>query len=258
MIETTVLLGKVLMKMDQPNAAIKVFDEQLKHYPDSIPLLIGLARIHDTMNNFDESSKFYKQVLQIDPSNIEALALIAGNAFYTDQPEISLIYYRRLLQLGVNSAELWTNIGICAFYSQYYDIALNCIDRALLMAKDEDLPDIWYNIGHIALGLGDTGLAYQSWKIAIAYDHHHAESLNNLGVLESRKQVLDLARSNWNSSMQHGEHLYEPHYNAAKLAYDEGQYQESLSLVSKALELYPGHYESQELQKILHELYSIN
>jgi lipoprotein NlpI len=47
--------------------------------------------------------------------------------------------------------------------------------------------DVWYNLGHIAIGVGDLGLGYQAFKIAVSVDPQHAESYNNLGVLELRK-----------------------------------------------------------------------
>ena len=36
--------------------------------------------------------------------------------------------------------------------------------------------------------VGDLGLAYQAFKIAISVDPNHAESYNNIGVLELRKE----------------------------------------------------------------------
>ena len=56
---------------------------------------------------------------------------------------MSIRYYRRLLQMGVNNVELWNNLGLCCFYSAQYDMALNCFDRALSMASDEDMADVW-------------------------------------------------------------------------------------------------------------------
>lgn len=37
--------------------------------------------------------------------------------------------------------------------------------------------------------VGDLGLAYQAFKIAVSVDPNHAESYNNIGVLELRKAV---------------------------------------------------------------------
>jgi hypothetical protein len=39
-----------------------------------------------------------------------------------------------------------------------------------------------YNVGQVAIGIGDLNLAYQALKIAISIDPEHAESFNNIGV----------------------------------------------------------------------------
>lgn len=59
------------------------------------------------------------------------------------QPELSIRYYRRLLQMGVNNTEVWNNIGLCCFYSSQYDMALGCFERALAVAGDEEMADVW-------------------------------------------------------------------------------------------------------------------
>ena len=71
-----------------------------------------------------------------------------------------------------------------------------------------------YNIGHIGVALGDLGLAYQAFKIAVSIDPSHGEALNNIAVLEMRRQKVDLARSCVNTSIEVGPHLFEPLYNS--------------------------------------------
>ena len=51
------------------------------------------------------------------------------------------------------------------------------------MARDEVLAEVWYNVGHLALGIGDVNLAYQCYRLAIAAHADHAESYNNLGKI---------------------------------------------------------------------------
>lgn len=57
----------------------------------------------------------------------------------------------RLLQMGVYNAELFTNLGLCCFFAQQYDMTLNCFERALALASDENMADVWYNVGHVAV-----------------------------------------------------------------------------------------------------------
>lgn len=95
-------LGKVQMKRDQPKAVIQTYNKYLHTYPQSITLLTGLARIHEALGDLKESSRIYKQILEQDSANVEALSSIASHCYYTDQPEVSVVIYRRLLQVRVS------------------------------------------------------------------------------------------------------------------------------------------------------------
>lgn len=46
------------------------------------------------MGDLNNAVKFYRCVLQFDNTNVEAIACLGTNYFYTDQPEIALRYYR--------------------------------------------------------------------------------------------------------------------------------------------------------------------
>ncbi len=99
-----------------------------------------------------QSMEYYRQVLKLDNTNIEAIACIAANHFYNDQPEISLKFYRRLLQMGVTTSSIFTNIALCCFHAQQYDMIVACFLKALACATaDDERADIWYNIGEMAL-----------------------------------------------------------------------------------------------------------
>lgn len=125
------------------------------------------------LNATDKSVELYRQVLAYDSSNVEAIACLASNYFYTDQPELALRFYRRLLQMGMATAELWSNLGLCCFYASQYDMCLTCYERALSMADDTNNSDIWYNVGQLAIGIGDLGLVRTCTQCAV---HTEAQS----------------------------------------------------------------------------------
>ena len=180
--------------------------------------LLGIARIYDQLNDVSQAVSIYRQVLSFDSSNVEAISCLASNYFYTDQPELALRLYRRLLQMGLNAAELWNNLGLCCFHAGQYDMCLVCFERALAQSEDDNSADIWYNVGQLAIGIGDLGLAYQAFKIAVSVDVHHAESFNNLGVLELRKHNPEAARSNFEGAHKLSEFHFEPLFNAVRAA----------------------------------------
>lgn len=66
--------------------------------------------------------------------------------------------------MGVYNAELFNNLGLCCFYAQQYDMTLTCFERALSLAEEVTLSEVWYNIGHVALvGHINTGSHNLNW-----------------------------------------------------------------------------------------------
>uniref|UniRef100_A0A7S3UNH3 UDP-N-acetylglucosamine--peptide N-acetylglucosaminyltransferase SPINDLY n=1 Tax=Heterosigma akashiwo TaxID=2829 RepID=A0A7S3UNH3_HETAK len=257
MVVTVLELVKVYVKLDLPNTALDLMTEAAARHPGESRLLLGIARIHDMLSDHEAAVGYYKKVLQLDSSNVEAISSLAANHFYSDQPEIALRYYRRLLQMGVNNTELWNNLGLSCFYASQYDMALGCFERALALAADETAADVWYNVGQVAVGIGDLGLAYQAFKIGVAADGGHAECFCNLGVLELRKQNIEAARAAFKTAQGLAPFAYEPFYNGALIAYKLGEFQEAHATCARALEIYPDHTDSQELLQILKNHFAV-
>jgi tetratricopeptide repeat protein 8 len=125
------------------------------------------------------------------------------------------------------------------------------LEKALSLSDDSSAADVWFNIGNLAVGIGDLNLAYQACKIAISIDAYHAESFNNLGILELRKGNIEQARSNFQTAGKLAPHMFEPFFNGALVSFKLGDCQESFELAQKALEAFPEHTDSKELIKQL-------
>ncbi|CAG9463813.1 unnamed protein product [Pedinophyceae sp. YPF-701] len=249
-------LCKCYVRMDQPNTAIEHFERGLAAHPSDTDLQLGIGRLHDALNSLDRGVEVYRRVLYWDASNVEAIACLGAHSFYSDQPEIALRFYRRLLQMGVSSTELWNNLALCCFHAGQYDMTIICFEKALQLAGDAEGADIWYNIGQLALGIGDLGLAFQAFKIAVSLDSQHGESFANLGVLEMRRGNEEAAINNIRAATTVNPSLFEPVYNLALLLYRTGDFQEAYRQVNKALEIYPDHTESKELQRTIRQAFT--
>eukprot|EP00758_Cryptobia_borreli_P001745 Tbor_TRINITY_DN2498_c0_g1::TRINITY_DN2498_c0_g1_i1::g.2664::m.2664/K16781/TTC8, BBS8; tetratricopeptide repeat protein 8 len=257
-VTTTLELGKVYERLDQPLTVLDLYEKGAESNPYDHHLLLGMARIHDMLNDPNTAVGIYKKVLVLDASNIEAIACIGSSYFYADQPEIAMNTFRRLIQMGVNTTELWNNMGLACFYASQYDMALSCMDRALSMADDTTGGDVWYSVGHIAIGIGEVGLAYQAFKIACNLDPNHAEAFNNLAIMELRKGNLQQASTLLSTCMSlESSILHEPFYNKALLSFKSGDLQTAFQLVNKALEKCPDHGDSLDLRKILKTSFSV-
>ncbi|KAI7804324.1 tetratricopeptide repeat protein 8 isoform X2 [Triplophysa rosa] len=256
-VDTYLYLAKVYQRLDQPIAALQVFKQGLGHFPGEVTLLTGIARIHEEMNNIPSATEYYKEVLKQDNTHVEAMACIGSNHFYTDQPEIALRFYRRLLQMGVFNCQLYNNLGLCCFYGQQYDMSLSSFERALsLVSSDEEQADIWYNLGHVGVGIGDLTLAYQCFKLALAFHNNHSEAYNNLAVLELRRGRIEQAKAFLQTAASLSPHMYEPHFNYATLSDKLGDLQSSYMAAQKSEDAFPEHVDTQQILKNLRQHFS--
>ncbi|XP_018085896.1 tetratricopeptide repeat protein 8 isoform X2 [Xenopus laevis] len=258
MVDMFLYLGKVYIRMDQPLTALTLFKQGLDRFPKEVSILCAVARIHEEMNNMISATEYYKEVLKQDNTNIEAIACIGSNHFYTDQPEIALRFYRRLLQMGVYNCQLFNNLGLCCFYAQQYDMILTSFERALSLAENEDeVAEVWYNLGHVAVGIGDLNLAYQCFKLTLSNNNDHAEAYNNLAVLEMRKNRVEQARALLQTASSLAPHMYEPHINFAFLSEKIGDLQSSYVAAQKSAAAFPNHVETQQLIEKLRQHFAV-
>nr|XP_033809100.1 tetratricopeptide repeat protein 8 isoform X1 [Geotrypetes seraphini] len=257
MVDTFLYLAKVYTRLDQPITALNLFKQGLDRFPGEVNLLCGIARIQEEMN-MTTATECYKDVLKQDNTHVEALACIGSNHFYSDQPEIALRFYRRLLQMGVYNCQLFNNLGLCCFYAQQYDMTVSSFERALSLAEnDEEVADVWYNLGHVAMGIGDVNLAYQCFKLTLANNNDHAEAYNNLAVLEMRKNNIEQARALLQTASNLAPHMYEPHYNFAALSDKVGDLQSSYIAAKKSETAFPSHADTQRLIQQLKQHFAV-
>uniref|UniRef100_A0A4X2L8R8 Tetratricopeptide repeat domain 8 n=1 Tax=Vombatus ursinus TaxID=29139 RepID=A0A4X2L8R8_VOMUR len=216
------------------------------------------APYDQAMNNISSAAEYYKDVLKQDNTHVEAIACIGSNHFYSDQPEIALRFYRRLLQMGVYNCQLFNNLGLCCFYAQQYDMTLTSFERALSLSEnEEEAADVWYNLGHIAVGIGDLSLAYQCFRLALVNNNNHAEAYNNLAVLEMRKGHVEQARALLQTASSLAPHMYEPHFNFAALSDKIGDLQRSYVAAQKSEAAFPDHIDTQHLIKQLKQHFAM-
>ncbi|NXD34302.1 TTC8 protein, partial [Copsychus sechellarum] len=258
MVDTFLYLAKVYLRLDQPVTALNLFKQGLERFPGEVTLICGIARIYEEMNNISSAAEYYKDVLKQDNTHVEAIACIGSNHFYSDQPEIALRFYRRLLQMGVYNCQLFNNLGLCCFYAQQYDMTLSSFERALFLAEnEEETADVWYNLGHVAVGIGDLNLAYQCFKLSLVNNNDYAEAYNNLAVLEMRKGRTEQAGALLQTASSLAPHMYEPHFNIAILSEKVGDLQRSYTAAQKSEEAFPGHVDTQQLLKQLKEHFAM-
>ncbi len=96
----------------------------------------------------------------------------------------------------------------------------------------------------------------QCLKLSLVHDPTNAEALNNLGVLEHRKDNLEQARGHYTSAMRAAPSIHEPHFNISLLAAAKGDNETAFAEADAAVKAYPEHKESQNVMDDLRKLFA--
>lgn len=63
-------------------------------FPNDVSILTEMARLHEALGDIPTSIKYYRSVVIEDAMNVEGIACIGLQHFYSNQPEMALRYYR--------------------------------------------------------------------------------------------------------------------------------------------------------------------
>uniref|UniRef100_A0A8C7DI39 Tetratricopeptide repeat domain 8 n=1 Tax=Oncorhynchus kisutch TaxID=8019 RepID=A0A8C7DI39_ONCKI len=235
-VDTYLYLAKVYQRLDQPITALNLFKQGLDHFPGEVTLLIGIARIHEEMNNITSATEYYKDVLKQDNTHVEAIACIGSNHFYTDQPEIALRFYRMYIP-DPHLAECFEQIACYHLFVAF--LFVTCI---LCFSPQ---------------GIGDLTLASQCFKLALAFNNDHAEAYNNLAVLELRKGHIEQSKAFLQTAASIAPHMYEPHFNYSTLSDKIGDLQSSYTAAQRSEDAFPEHVDTQQILKHLRQHFAV-
>ena len=161
----------------------------------------------------ERAETLYRQVLNLDPANPDALHLIGVLAWQQGRFEQSVSYVERAIERSGNNATFHYSLGnalqslgslerAIASFSKAVDLNSGHFDAALnlgntlqqagrhaeaadvyrgILAVRADYPEAWNNLGNAACGLGETEQSLQYFAQALTYRPQYPEALVNLG-----------------------------------------------------------------------------
>jgi hypothetical protein len=107
----------VYQKLDLPNTALDTLSKACVTHLGDARLLLAAARLHDALSDAPQAALIYTAVAQLDPACVEAIACLAANHFYADQPEVyisGLATMARLLLVYVVTATTTAALSVDA------------------------------------------------------------------------------------------------------------------------------------------------
>jgi Bardet-Biedl syndrome 4 protein len=147
--EVLIAYGKIFLKNNKIEEAIKKFEDVLNISPNDTNLLSILGGLYLKKKDKDKAMKYYNKVLNYDKKYSKSL--IGLESIYQNEGDEETSY--NLLSIGnssnPNSAYIWNNLGMWYLSKDKKIFASTCLKRALYLAPFEWT--ISFNLGLVYL-----------------------------------------------------------------------------------------------------------
>jgi tetratricopeptide (TPR) repeat protein len=181
----------------------------------------------------------YRQVLEDDPDNFEALHMLAVIGNQSDQLAGSIELFEKAARLQPDNPALLVNYGATLRKAKRFDEALAVYDRAL--ALQPDLQEALYNKAQCLMPLGRSAEAAEYYRRSLARKPDHVDSRASLGNALLAMGRWDEAIQNYEAALALNPHFIPALIDMAIAFRSKRWYSSARLLLEKAVAIDPRH-----------------
>lgn len=190
----------------------------------SIATLLPAALQHYQQGNLAEAERLYRQVLQQDPDQVEALHAIGVIVCQSGQLETAENYLRRVVTLSPQFAQAWGNLGGVVQQRGRVEEAIGYYQQAIDL--DPLYADAHQNLAVALQEQERLEEAIVHCQQAIALKPHIADLYYNLGFMLRRLNRLEEAIVQYRQAIQQRPDFVEAHKNLGHALLLQGKFLE--------------------------------
>ncbi len=216
-----------------------------KPYPSSPAILQQLQKgvaCHQA-GDFSGAEDAYRQVLQLEPDNPDALHLLGLLAHQSGRHQPAADLMDRAIRANPANPHFYNNCGEAYRAQGKYDAALARYRKAL--ALDRDYPEAHNNLGVTLEHQGKVDQAVAHYRRALAVKPDYAEAHNNLGSMLHRQGKLEAAGRHLEKAVAAKPGFVQALINLGALLRDRDRPEESLACYERASAVDPDNAEAQ-------------
>lgn len=202
--------------------------------PPATPEKIGLALQHHHAGRLAQAEALYREVLALDPQNIDALHFLGVVAHQQGRHgQAEELISRALLRDGSN-APAYSNLGNALQAQGKLQEAIDCYRRALELAPD--YVDALVNLGAAFRAQGELERAVGCYRKAVELNPDFPAAYNNLAMTLLGLRRPDEALENYRRALQLRPESAELRFGLSMVKLLLGDYESGLALYESRLE----------------------
>lgn len=216
----------------------------------SISEALQLAVQHHQAGNFQQAESLYRQILQAEPRNFDALHLLGVMALQLGRHDLAVDYIGEALRLRPEVAEAHNSLGAALIEQGRPAQAETHLRRALELKPQ--FVEALVNLGNACKDQGKLGEAVAYYGRTLAIRPGYAEALVNLGHALTELGRADEAVTHLLEAIRLNPNLPEAHNNLGNAFREQMKWPEALAGYHEAIRLRPSFADAHRNLGIVH------
>ena len=212
-----------------------------QHPSPANSLLKEAVALHQS-GQLQQAEAMYRQVLQTNPHQFDALHLLGVIAKQRGTPQAALDWFRQAIRVDNRQAIAHGNLGVVLQELGLTQEALESYERALQLKPDYAMA--LNNRGNALRSLGRLDDALLSYAAALQIQPHYAEALYNRGIALQSAGRDPQARQDFERALQLKPDDAAAHFALGSVLQSSACFIEALASYGCALQIRPGYAEA--------------
>jgi tetratricopeptide (TPR) repeat protein len=225
-------LGRILKNQGRLDAALEQYKEVLRINPKDVDSLVNTGNLLFGKGRYDEAMAYYERALEINPANPEAHVNMAVVLAKQGKMDEAIEHDRKAIAGNPKHITALVNLAVMLAGKGDYQQALEYYDSALEVNPDQPMTHI--NMARALTALGRAEEAQEHYRKAASVVVSHADALAQQGKLEeAAAQFREAIRLIPNNA--------EAHCHLGMLLARQGRRAEARDEFMQALQINPGY-----------------
>lgn len=175
-------------RMGDLDGAIATYQKVVAADPTDTQAALNLGaalKVRAKAGDLDQAIKIYDAALEKDEFNSALLNNLSVLQRQKKQYRESIATLRKLLMRDQKNVDAYKNLALVYYDQEKYKLTQTILDNALKMSKEQKRkdPDIYVNLGMVFLARKENGKAMAAFKKALELDPNNVPANNNIGAL---------------------------------------------------------------------------
>ncbi|MBM4146327.1 MAG: tetratricopeptide repeat protein, partial [Nitrospira sp.] len=208
----------------------------------SITSMIQSAFKYHQKGNLTQAELLYKEILQKQPANFDALHMLGVLYFQKCNHDSAKSYLEKALRINNTNAFVYFHLGNLFQQTEQFNEAIQYYQKALQI--NPQFADAHFNLGLAFQEKGQLDEAIVSYQKAVRLNPEHAHAYYNLGNSFMIQNKLDEAIENYNCAIKINPRYADALLNKGFALYMQGKFEEALKCYQLSLKINPNSTES--------------